>query len=276
MSVFDAYVCNNHDVRKSGDNFMEKYDIKNLRDLIGEEEHPDEIHYSETGFGFLKFEVFIDNVMNHYVIIFDEDLNVTYREVGKNLIGLGTDFCTNLFIIQRLTDDNKEINGVIDARGNEILPCVYADIWLDTDGDDEPSDTTPIYASAYDNMCYLFNRQGKQLGEGHKYIKHYDNYGFFEFRDEDGSGILDRKGNVVFKFNYDKCKIVSSHQESETLKYFILRDFNYNFGIADKDGKVIVPPENNDYTNMRYIGNDKFFAESRKHGIQIIDLKKKN
>ena len=248
-----------------------KFNIKHLSELNGREDLYDTLSgNTASGFGYMQFGTNIDGKHQHYIIIFDSDLNVTYQEVGDSLF---IDSCnyTDIFTITRYIGD-KAHEGVIDAYGNVIIPCIYESIDLDTKGNDVPDKDTPIWVKTFDKKEILFDRKGNQLSEPHDKIDSCDYNGLFAFKDKDCSGLLDLKGKVVLKTDYSYCGIVLEHDDIN--RYLIVsREKFAKCGILDIKGNIIINPDTNDFYEIKYLGKSRFYAKSDTKGIQIIDLK---
>ena len=170
---------------------------------------------------------------------------------------------------------NENCYGVVEASGNLILPCVYKDITLDTEGDTEPDENTPIHVITKDKQHMLFNRKGQILGEPHQYIESICINDMFKFRDEDCCGTLDRNGQVTREFPYCRLKLVF---EDEKVKYFIVENgITYVLGeddiyYLDLNGKVLI--EIKKYRRVNYLGNDKFLVVDLKESSKIVNFHK--
>ncbi|MGN1152951.1 MAG: WG repeat-containing protein [Candidatus Gastranaerophilaceae bacterium] len=256
-----------------------RFNAKHLNDLVNRDDLSDTfIDRTNNGFGYIQFGVNIENKHHHYIVIYDPNSNITYQEVGENLFA---DVCsyTNIFSIKREIA-GQDCEGVIDAYGNVILPCIYKDITLDTEGSDTPNENTPILAVKHSGEHILFDRKGNQLGEPHKDIDDCDHNGVFTFRDENCSGLLDKKGNVILKKNYKRCEIVSEWG-ADINKYLKFSDESHSdVGITDMKGNFLTDLDTNAIHDIMYLGNDRFWIRSfdvdtdKKCYSQIIDFRK--
>lgn len=218
---------------------------------------------NKSGFGTIRFEDIRLKKNIHICAIFDKKLNITFYD--KNVSFISDDSDTNLFVIKK----NEDCYGVVDALGNLILPCVYKDITLDTEGDEEPDENTPIHVITKDKQHMLFNRKGQILGEPHQYIESICINNMFKFRDEDCCGTLDRNGQVTREFPYCRLKLVF---EDEKVKYFIVENKNLSQGLIDLNGKVLI--EIKKYRRVNYLGNDKFLVVDLKESSKIVNFHK--
>ncbi len=141
---------------------------------------------------------------------------------------------------------NSYKEGIINASGKEIIPCIY----------DEISNWTSFYAADLNGKTYLFNRQGKLLNR-----PEIDKYSILskylvEVKIGKSYGIMDSTGKLIYEAKYGliskkSSDLFSLHSNVDVFDVKVINKFGNNltslgenFLWSNKKDQIIIVKEN--------------------------------
>ena len=234
-----------------------------LAQYLNEKRYNDfEIIETTPNYGYVRFELMDNGEIHHDHIIFDnKTLEVTYAT--SEIFFMSCDSYRDLFEYKK-----DDLCGIIDAFGNEILPCIYSSINLDTDGASEPDEDTLILATEQDKKSTLFDKNGKAVSKTYDFIDYCDYSGLFSIRQDNKYGIIDKSGTEIIKPKYNKLSFAFNCDEP--IKYLMAGYDWEKKGVIDLKENVLIPFE---YHTIRYLGNDTFFLITNDDKFETIKVR---
>ena len=248
------------------------FKIKNLMELNGANYHLRCMRAVDNGYGFILFDLSINDSNAEYLIIFDNDLNITYQEISDDIVYVLYYPKTKNFLVNRSFANEKDGVNVINGDGREIVKLnTYRDI-KEVENCEVGNNVALNYvATLNDNSEILLDSNFKPLSKPYLVIFPYEADNMIPFREYNcSSGIMDINGNVMLEMNYD-CMYIA-YAVGLPVKYLIIRHNDRYLGISDLQGNICFTLDKPDISNIEYFAEDKFLVEKYDKTCHIITI----
>ena len=199
-----------------------------------------DFHKSNTG----RYTAIVKRKYSSTYDVIDRDLKTIFSVDSSNYELTQTDF--DVYVI---TDKKTHSKGIIDIAGNIIIPCMYGDITITSNG------IIKCYNDYYDILGNEINipnwyRLSLQNEKVLVLSSYYEDNGTYAF--------IDSKGNNLFNTWFDSYDDVKNNRaivSKKEISYEANDPFEFTrFSVVDLDGNVIFSYPNDDiYDSLEYL-----------------------